>query len=480
MKRWPLRALLLVSVLGTITVAFTAFAFYIDRVETANRLGDIDDELFRASANSARYRSDQRLPPNGRGRSADGPDPVAETDQSEQNDGGDTALADPPVQLVLSPDGKILAFANPVPFDQDTLASLANTSQTSTIDSPNYRVLTSVEGEGNTSVTAISLTEFDRAVQRFRAALTGGGVVLLSVVAAMVWLVSGWLTKPVAEMAETANRIAAGQLDTPVGQPGGSKETAELALDLKRMLDRLRQALADANESRDAMQRLVADLAHEIRTPLTALKGYSDLYTNGMLASSDDVDRAMDRIGSESARLTVLANTMLELAIKADADRAIEPVDLAAVTAAVVSDLQAAYPSHTINLTVHSADQGSMVDADQADLHRVILNLGSNACNHSPSSEPIGFEVSDQEDNVTVTVVDRGPGIPPEVRQQVFEPFYRADTVRNRSGQHGAGLGLAVVNQIAKRYRADVELSETVGGGTTATFTMPAGSICPE
>lgn len=117
----------------------------------------------------------------------------------------------------------------------------------------------------------------------------------------MIWFVTGYLVRPVAEMAATANRIAEGHLDSEVPPPAGARETADLAVDLEEMIARLRAAIDEANDERRAMERFLADMAHEIRTPLTALKGYSDLYRNGMLEapttsiSGHVVDRQRER-----------------------------------------------------------------------------------------------------------------------------------------------------------------------------------------
>ena len=336
MKRLPLRSLLLGAVLGTVTVAFVAFAVYIDRVDRDNRIDDIDAELVRA----------ERSVPLA------GADDVGGPRQATPDAGDPLDTADPPVQLLVASDGTITATAGARnPFDQDTIDGLVAAGDgTRTIDDPRYRVRATTTAAGVVALTALPLDGFDAAVGRFRAALAAGGGVIIGLVAIVVWGVTGHLARPVTRMAVTANLIADGHLDTAVDPPSGSRETADLSASLHLMLTRLRVALDDANESRDAMERFLADMAHEIRTPLTALKGYSDLYRNGMLEAPADVDRAMSRIGSESQRLSELADAMLQLASAGSDSAATGTFDVAEVAGEVAADLRAAYPHQRIEL----------------------------------------------------------------------------------------------------------------------------------
>ncbi len=321
-------------------------------------------------------------------------------------------------------------------------------------------------------MTALSLEDYDAAATRFRTALAIGGAVILLLVAVVLWILTGRLARPVTRMAEVANRIASGHLDEPVGKPSGARETADLAIDLDRMLARLRSALMDANQSRDRTERLLADMAHEIRTPLTALKGYSDLYAKGMLAETKDVDRAMARIGDESQRLTELANEMLRLARNDEEPGEAEAVDVSRLVGRLAEDMQAAYPAHSIEAVLSDGDH--MVLGIPGKLYQALVNLGSNACNHSPEDLPVSIAVAWESENVVVRVVDRGPGVDPEDRAELFSPFYRSDSARHRSGQHGAGLGLALVRQLVEEHSGIVQIEDTAGGGATFAVRLPA------
>ena len=458
MSRFSLRWVLLGTVLGAITLAFTVFAVYLDRVEQVNRLDDIDTDLVRAeraALGPPGVDGSERVPPPGDG-------------------GADLIAADLPVELVLDADGEVVASPGvPSPFSPATLASLAMADGNQTTSDPRFRVRITETTDGSVVVTALPLDGFDTAVGRFRVALIAGGGVILGLVAATLWVLTGWLTRPLSRMAESARGIAAGDLETPVGLPAGTRETVELTVDLDLMVGRLRGALDEANRSREASERLLADLAHEIRTPLTALKGYSDLYAQGMLGATSDVDRAMSRIGSESERLNALANTMLQLADERTGDLEVEEFDLAQLAEEVATDLRAAYPDQQLELRV-----------DQLGLHRMrgsrdrmqqaILNLGANACHHTALGTTIDIAVARQSEALQLTVADHGPGIDPADGDRIFLPFYRSDEARSRDGQDGAGLGLALVRQIAEQHYGSASVDSNPAGGATFTLTIPA------
>lgn len=527
MTRAPLRWLLLGSVLGAIVLAFGGFALYLDGAERENRLTDIDSELVRAARNGPERGANDAPPPpapaqpdetvatastvaatpatpatsategagaatapvqgpgpaaqpppgtprgQGEGQTVERPDrEVAANDTETAATEAEALAIEPPVQLLLNTDLTLSAsIGAPNPFDDERLVEIGSTFGISTIEDLRYRVRVTEMRDQRIAVTALSLDDFDDAVGRFRTALLLGGAVLLGLVAAVLWILTGFLARPVTRMASTARRIADGELDTPIDATFGSRETSDLAVDLDRMVTRLRAALNDATTSRDDMERLLADMAHEVRTPLTALKGYSDLYLQGMLATDADVDRAMSRIGSESERLAELANAMLQLASEGVDRGDVEEFDLVTIADDVAGDLSAAYPGRIINVV---ADSPHVVVGSPHRMQQALLNLTSNACNHSPEGQPVSIEVASDELGVVARVVDHGPGIAPDDRDRVFLPFFRTDAARERSGHGGAGLGLALTRRIVERHGGDVTVHATPGGGATFVVRLPA------
>ncbi len=448
---WPT---LLVVILG-----FAAFGWYIERSVASDLLSTVDEELVRA----ANARGRQRGRPPGDGIAADG------------SDGTEVAAATSHLEFLVLPGGEVRTVAG---SDPDVLGidilKLQLTAHPQTVGSdPRFRVAIDRASDG-IRVTALSLEEVDRSVRRLRRDLLLGGLTILAIVAAVVWSIATMVARPVTRIAKTMSKVAGGALDTQVDPPSGSKETSELASGLDEMLGQLRltidereQAATDATKARDNMRRFLADASHELRTPLTALRGYSDLHQKGMLADGEDLDRAMARVGSESKRLSKLVDDMLLLSQSQDRSaetNEVGAVDVVALVGVVAADLRAAYPGADI---VTAANSGAAIRVDGvADrLHQALLNLGANAVQHGGGSQ-VEFVVENHDD-VAVRVIDHGAGIPEELAEQIFLPFFRADASRSRTTTGGAGLGLAIASEIAAEHGASLSHEQTSGGGAT-------------
>ena len=468
MNRLSLRWIILVPLLLTMVGGFVAFGVYIDQSDRATRLAAIDRELARAERGAV------APPPGGPPFGATPPAPPP-----------DVAIVgvEPPVQLTVAPNGGVMSARNGEnPFSRDTLAALAATGERTVTEVGDFRILASPWPDGRVGVTALPLSGFRAATDALRRTLMLGGLIIVALEAVLAWTLAGRLIRPLTTMAATANRIAGGALDTDVPCAGGSREVADLSRDVRRMVARLRAALAErersaaaATQARDDLQRFLADVSHELRTPLTALKGYSDLYQVGMLAEPGALDRAMSRVGSESVRLNGLVTAMLELARDLDARcQTVPDVDAAQVVRAVVDDLHAAYPARRIDLRM-AENADAAITGDPARLHQAVLNLGANACTHTDPDTSITIQVESTTSVLTVRVIDHGAGIEEAEREKIFLPFYRTDPSRARDGHGGAGLGLALTQQIAHQHHGSVTVHPTRGGGATFMLHLPLG-----
>jgi two-component system, OmpR family, sensor kinase len=474
MKRRPsLRSMLIVPMAATITVGFTAFGVYVDRVESRSRIADVDEELARAETGARRA--------------------VASLDDDTQDApvaaggaGGGVQLADgvePPVQLVVTTGGDIVAAAgSPNPFEQSTIDELVRLRGNHTVVDGTYRTRVSWARQGLVTITALPLDAAAAAIADLRRALVAGGLVIIALQVVIVWFLTTSLVRPVTRMTDVATRVADGELDTEVGAASGSRETVQLAVDLDRMLARLRSTIADrersadeAMEARDDMQRFLADASHELRTPLTALRGYSDLFAQGMLSDPETLDRAMRRIGCESIRLHGLVDNMLQLARNGSTDDPVEVFDPAEVVGDVVFDLRSAYPNRQIEFDLDVAAGTTLLGSPTA-LHRAVLNLGSNACQHT-DRDPIHVDVRSNGSSVAIRVIDHGPGIDRREVDRIFLPFTRLESSRTRANNGGAGLGLALTKQIVEQHHGHISVVPTHGGGATFELAFPTARM---
>ncbi len=304
------------------------------------------------------------------------------------------------------------------------------------------------------------------------------GVVLAGLGVA-AWLIIKRDLRPLEDMADTAGRIAAGDLTQRVEPAEERTEVGRLGLSLNVMLDQIEVAFAERTRSEEKLRRFLADASHELRTPLTSIRGYAELFARTR-DNPEDLATSMRRIEEESKRMGVMVDELLLLARLGEArtpERA--PVDLARVVSDAVADARAADPEHPLSLDAPAA---LVVTGDDLQLRQVVANLLGNARKHTPAGTPVRVTLRAEDGpaapgpasggRAVLTVADDGPGMEPDVAARVFEPFFRADKSRARQSG-GAGLGLAIVAAIVEAHGGSVRLETAPGAGATFTVALP-------
>ena len=235
------------------------------------------------------------------------------------------------------------------------------------------------------------------------------------------WLVRREM-RPLEDMAATAGAIAGGDLSRRVEPAEPGTEVGRLGLALNVMLTQIEQAFARRQASENALRRFLAQASHELRTPLASIRGYAELFRRGARDKPEDLELAMRRIEQEAARMGVLVEELLLLA-RLDEGRPLEraPVDLARVAADVVADARITDPGRSITC---EASQPVVVTGDDARLRQVTTNLVANAVRHAGRDAHVWVNVRASDDWAELEVRDDGVGIPAEVAQRVFEPFF--------------------------------------------------------
>ncbi|MCU1587595.1 MAG: phoR [Frankiales bacterium] len=335
---------------------------------------------------------------------------------------------------------------------------------------------------GQPAVLGLSLGEVSRTTHRLLLLESGVGLVVLVLLAGAGYLVVQRSLRPLVEVERTAEAIAGGDLTQRVPASDPRTEVGSLSQSFNAMLGRIEQAFAErqaseqqARRSEERMRRFVGDASHELRTPLTSIRGFAELYRQGALASQEEVDRAMVRVEEEAARMGLLVEDLLMLA-RLDQQRPLEhgPVDLLELAGDAVQDAQAVDPSRSVTLEAVASGPAPLVQGDDQRLRQVFANLVSNALTHTPSTAPVTVRVSTGAAEATVEVIDRGPGIPVDDREKVFERFYRTDASRTRRSG-GSGLGLSIVSALVTAHGGRIAVGETPGGGATFLVTLPLG-----
>jgi signal transduction histidine kinase len=221
---------------------------------------------------------------------------------------------------------------------------------------------------------------------------------------------------------------------------------------------------------------LVAEIVHEIRTPLVSIMGYADLMQRSG-ATLSQCQQFAGVIQGEADRLNALASSYLDLA-KLESGRAAldqEAVDLNTVTRMALGVLAPQADAKQIGLTVAIPGNLPPVTGDAQRLHQVVLNLVGNAIKYCSPGDNVTITATSAEDVISVGVSDTGPGIPADALPHLFERFYRVPGSESKAG--GTGLGLTISKQIVEAHGGHIDVSSQEGHGTTFTFTLPVEGI---
>jgi two-component system OmpR family sensor kinase len=327
------------------------------------------------------------------------------------------------------------------------------------------------------AVFAAPLLPVDRSVGVLIRSLVLVGLAVLALALVIGWLLIRRNLQPLERITATAETISSGDLSQRVGMPDDGSEVGKLGQAFDGMLDQIESAFASQHQalrakeaSEQMLRQFVADASHELRTPLTTVRGYADLHRAGGLEQPADLSQAMDRIGSESKRMSVLVEDLLLLA-RLDQGRPLreDVVSLSALVSDAVADLHAVEPGRPLSTSIASDVR---VKGDEDRLRQLIGNLLANVRVHTPPDSPVEVSLAAEADAVMLKVVDHGPGIDAAHVEHVFDRFYRADAGRTRD-RGGSGLGLAIASSIAAAHGGSLEHSATPGGGATFTLTLP-------
>jgi two-component system OmpR family sensor kinase len=256
----------------------------------------------------------------------------------------------------------------------------------------------------------------------------------------------------------------------PETNPG--TEVGRLVSSLNSMLSRIEKSFALQNESENKLRRFVADASHELRTPITAIRGFSELHRQGAVTGEKETAELIARIENESKRMGSLVEDLLLLA-RLDQAREMEskPVDINKVVEDAVISARAAGPDHPV--TLHSSHDEIFTLGDEVRIHQVVANLLANARTHTPAGTPISVSVASTDLGVEISVADKGPGLSLDDQKRIFERFYRADASRVRTGSDGSGLGLSIVDAVMRAHGGSVSVQSTPGEGAVFTLLFP-------
>lgn len=296
------------------------------------------------------------------------------------------------------------------------------------------------------------------------------GVVVSFIMAVSLLILLDRIFLPLIQITGLSQRIAKGDYRErlPVY---GTDEIGQMASSFNHMAEEIENKVTELAAAAENRQRFVDNFAHELRTPLTAIYGYAQ-YMQSAALNQKDAQFALDTILAESRRMQQMANQLMELSGLRNGEIRMEPQKLSEILDFAARTVSHKLTENHIELRITSGVD--TVVGDLVLLQSLLVNLIDNAAKASSAGDIVTVKSFYEEGKAVITVSDQGKGMEPEELKRITEPYYRVDKARNRK-EGGAGLGLAICNQIVKCHGALLTFQSEPGHGTTAMviFTTP-------
>lgn len=300
-----------------------------------------------------------------------------------------------------------------------------------------------------------------------------GAAVLIIGGTVIALVVFGPARRRLRQLEDATERLGAGDLSARAPQEGGD-EVAQLARSFNRMAAELATRAEALDASDRARRQLLADVSHELMTPLTAMRGYVETLTmKDVPLDAATRERYLLIIDEETHRLERIVGDLLDLAKLEGGGGSLrhEQVSLPALFDRVRSRHERESAARGIRLKVQIGTGADVVDGDPDRLEQALQNLAANALRHTPDGGAITLSSTIEQGAIHVRVRDTGPGIPPEHLPLIFERFYKADSARRAAG--GSGLGLSIVKAIVEQHRGSIAASNDHGAVFDITLPHP-------
>ncbi|HCW03579.1 MAG TPA: hypothetical protein DGK91_02960 [Clostridium sp.] len=290
--------------------------------------------------------------------------------------------------------------------------------------------------------------------------LIGAGAFTIIMTLLIVYI-AGKMTKPINKLARAATKFA-GRDFTPV-EIKGSDEISQLSESFNNMGVQLQDYI-------QRQKQFVSNVSHELKTPLTAIKGYSE-YLKDEVGDRQDLQKAIYHLNNEATRLGKLVDEVLTLSRMDNSSESFnfQEIDLSELVKDSVEKMQLRAEKYHIK-TRSEIQENIYIKGDKEKLLQVFINLLDNAIKFSPPQSIVEVTLKKEDNKALLRIRDYGIGIPKEAASKIFERFYRAE---NAEGIVGTGLGLSIAKHIIDGHKGDIELNPLIEGGTEAIIKLP-------
>lgn len=314
-----------------------------------------------------------------------------------------------------------------------------------------------------------STENMEHSLSTVRGILLLSGMGAFALALGITWFIARILSRPLVQMQKATRKIAAGELETRL--PISSQD------EIGFLAGAINDLAVDLQRYRDTRQEFLANISHELRTPITYLQGYAKVVKSGLYETEEEKTLYLDIIDQEAHRIQHLVDDLFELA-KMEEGRIqlnLEEVDLAQIVDYAVRKVELTAKEKKLQLQVRCTGEPSLIRGDRKRIEQIVMNLLENAIRYTDTGE-INVEVKFDTDSAVFIVQDTGIGIPEEELPYIFDRFYRVEKSRSRQ-YGGSGLGLSIVNKLVELLGGTIKITSQAGSGTRCevTFSRVAG-----
>ncbi len=322
---------------------------------------------------------------------------------------------------------------------------------------------------------ALPLSDVQLRIQHIYRVVLLGAIVAVVIALTVAYFLSRSITFPISQMQEAAERIAKGDFSGKVAIKS-KDELGELAKSLNIMAAELQQKIENLKQMDRVRTDFVANVSHELKTPLTLIKGYIETLQDRAINDPEKAGKFISIIKEHTNRLENIIEDLLslsELELSKGCLNKTE-IDLRKLIDEVVLSFGYALDTKRHTLSIDQQGDDFRIKADRDKIEQVIVNLIDNAVKYTIEAGQINISLVEQQNEITFTVRDNGIGIPGEDIERVFERFYRVDKARSRE-LGGTGLGLGIAKHIVMAHNGQISIKSEIHKGTKVLVRLPKG-----
>jgi two-component system phosphate regulon sensor histidine kinase PhoR len=318
---------------------------------------------------------------------------------------------------------------------------------------------------------SIPLTELKTMTDEIRFKIFFAGVLVLLLVIGVSVVVSYRISRPMVKIAESAEKIRAGNLETQI-KIRSKDEIGLVAHAVNEMVDQLKQDITKLKKLEQVRSQFLGNVSHELRTPIFALQGFLETLIDGAIDDPSVNRDFLEKAHAHALRLNTLLNDLIEISSieSGEMKMSFRYFNVKDFLTSAVEDFQPVAASQSVMISLaDNIDPSLQVLGDKNRLTQVLSNLINNAIKYNTEDGSVTVSVRDEKSVVWIDVADTGYGISEEHLTRIFERFYRVDKERSREAG-GTGLGLAIVKHIVEAHGGEVKVTSTLGKGSTFSF----------